>query len=116
MWMAAAFISIALAGTAFLAWFTLGLLREIRPSTSFLVVAVRREPESEIPEALSGLGNGPTMECEQSAYSVKLLENQGYAKKYTSGLIAIDVRPVSASLGWRSIRAKHIYAFRGHRL
>jgi threonine/homoserine/homoserine lactone efflux protein len=116
MWMAVAFIFIALAGTAFLTWFTLGLLRENRPSTSFRVVTLRREPERKIPGALSGLGNDPTMGYVQSAYSVKLLENEGYAKKYTSGLIALDIRPVSASLGWRSIRAKHVYAFRGHRL
>ena len=113
MWVAATFTAIGLTGTAFMIWFLSGLLGEGWPSTWYWL-AVRFEPGKARPLRASTViygDDGRPKECERSEYYAKLRENEGYAKHGASGLIALDVRPISTSLGWRSIHPRHGYAF-----
>jgi hypothetical protein len=119
MWLAVTFAAIVLTGTVFLVWFLVGLLREGAPSTCYWIVPIRREQEKEIFEPRSGSITGHDCyapECKRHEYDPDLLENEGYAKECDSGLIALDVRPISAKRVWRSIEPKRGYAFREHRL
>jgi len=113
MWVAATFTAIGLTGTAFMIWFLSGLLGEGRPSTWYWL-AVRFEPgKARLLKASTVIyaDDGRPKECERSEYYAKLRENEVYAKPGASGLIALDVRPISTSLGWRSIRPRQGYAF-----
>jgi hypothetical protein len=113
MWVAATFTAIGLTGTAFMIWFLSGLLGEGRPSTWYWL-AVRFEPgKARLLKASTVIyaDDGRLKECERSEYYAKLRENEVYAKPGASGLIALDVRPISTSLGWRSIRPRQGYAF-----
>ena len=109
MWVAATFTAIGLTGTAFMIWFLSGLLGEGRPSPWYWP-AVRFEPGKErflkASTVIYGDDDSPK-ECERSEYYAKLRENEVYAKHCPTGLIALDVRPISTSLGWRSIHPGH---------
>lgn len=113
MWVAATFTAIGLTGTAFMIWFLSGLLGEARPSPWYWP-AVRFEPGKErflkASTVIYGDDDSPK-ECERSEYYAKLRENEVYAKHCPTGLIALDVRPISTSLDWRSIHPRHGYAF-----
>jgi hypothetical protein len=102
MWVAVTFVAIALTGTVFLLWFLFALLRESAPSTCYWIVPIRREPERESGESLSGIyveNAGRATEHESSNYYVELLENEGHAKECASGLIALDARHISNGMG-----------------
>src|ERR1700680_2761620 len=108
MWAAWAVAAIALAGATFMLRFLIALLREGAPSVCYWVGSIRREPEKErYLEFLSGIyvdEDCPATEGNCSAHYLELLEKENYAKEEcSSGLIALDVRPVSGGLGWRSI-------------
>jgi len=109
MWVAVTLAAIAGIGTAFLLWFLHGLLRARAPSVCFRVVPARRSPDKERDrELLGGIyfdGDCRAPKDERSNYYAEVLENEGHAKECASGLIALDVRPVPAKLGWRSIWA-----------
>jgi hypothetical protein len=102
MWGAFVVAAIALAAAAFMIRFLIALLREGAPPVCFWVVIVRRDPEADE----SYVDKHDTPECNHSVCWPELLvENQGHAKEVrASGLISLDVRHVSAGLGWRSIR------------
>jgi hypothetical protein len=109
MWVGAAFTAIGLTGTAFMIWFLNGLLAEGRPSTWYWL-AVRFEPgKARLLKASTVIyaDDGRPKECERSQNYAKLRENEVYAKHCASALIALDVRPISTSLGWRSIHPRH---------
>jgi hypothetical protein len=119
MWLAVTFAGVVLTGAVFMVWFLVGLLREGAPSTCYWIVPIRREQEKKIFEARSGsiADDGcHAQECKRLEYDPDLLENEGYAKECDSGLIALDIRPVSARRVWRSIQRKRGYVFREHRL
>ena len=88
--------------------FLIALLREGAPSVCYRVVMVGREPEKDEPlRVLRGIyfdDDSRATEGDRGDYRCELLENEHYAKeKRTSGLIALEVHPVSVGLGWRSI-------------
>jgi hypothetical protein len=120
MWIAVTFAAIAVMGTAFLVWFLLGLLRQRGPSVCYWIVPARRRPQKERHlEALRRIYADKDCRAPQgkrSDYCVELLENASHAKKGASGLIVLDVRLVSASLGWRSIQPSRVNAFHDRRL
>jgi len=115
MWLAFTFAAIALAGSAFMVWFLIGLLRECPPSTWYWTVPAGRGPTKyrHLPVLRGIYGDEecrtPNGEC--SDYCVELSENEVYAKECASGLIALDVRPLSAKLGWRSIHSRRFNVF-----
>src|SRR5712672_3293415 len=119
MWLAFTFAAIALAGSAFMVWFLIGLLRECPPSIWYRIVpAVRRPMKNRHLPVLRGIYgdedcHAPEGECSDDY--VELLENEGYAKECASGLIALDVRPISAKLGWRSIDPRRFNVFHERR-
>jgi hypothetical protein len=118
MWLAVTFAAIVLTGTVFMVWFLLGLLREGEPSTWYWIVPIRREAERKTLDARNSSyvhDDCHAPESKHREYYVELLENEGYAKECASGLIALDVPPVSARRVWRSIQPKHGYIFREHR-
>ena len=119
MWVAVTFAAIAVTGTAFMVWFLLALLRERAPSVCYWVVPGRRRPEKHRhPGALCGIYAGEDCrapEGKRSDYYVELLENEVYAKECVSGLIALDIRPVSTHLGWRSIWSRRDQVFHERR-
>jgi hypothetical protein len=109
MWVAVAFAAVALTGTAFMLWFLVALLRENAPSTCYLVVPIRREPEREsrkVPGVSyvddDSLAAGP----DAREYSFELLEKEGDAKESVSGLIALNLRFIHDRVGWRSIHKR----------
>jgi hypothetical protein len=121
MWVAVTFAAIGFAGTGFMVWFLLAVLREGRPSVCYWVVPVGRESgnEMEMLELVGGsFGEGDCLETEwnRGDYCSELLENESHGKEEcSSGLIALDVRPASASLGWRPIHSG-VYVLRERRL
>jgi hypothetical protein len=112
MWEAWAVAAIALTAAAFMLRFLIALLREGAPAVCFWIVAARcnQEPDARIE-------NCDVPECNGSVHWSELfVEKQDYAKEVrTSGLISLDVRSVSASLGGRSIR-KGVDALRERRI
>jgi hypothetical protein len=113
MWVAATFTAIGLTGTAFMIWFLIGLLGE-GPAATWYWLGVRFDAgKACLLEGATVIyaDDGRPKERERSEYYAKLRENDFYAKECASGLIALDVRPISASLGWRSIHPRHGYAF-----
>jgi hypothetical protein len=120
MWAAWVVAAIALAASAFMLRFLIALLSEGAPSICYWVVPVHRELQKEGHlEALSGIyldGSCRAPEGKRRECYVDLLENEGYAKECDSGLIALDVRPVSARRVWRSSQPRRGYVFREHRL
>jgi hypothetical protein len=115
MWAAGMVAAIALAAVAFMLRFLVALLRESAPSVCYWVVPGRREIERETEkEKKRHLGfpggiyvdeNCRLTESDGGDYYLEL-ENENRAKEYASGLIALNVRPVSAKLGWRSIHPR----------
>jgi hypothetical protein len=120
MWGAWVVAAVAVAGAAFMLRFLIALLGEGAPSVCFWVVPIGSEPQREVFEALSANyveDDCRARECNSREYDVEFLENDNYAKeKCSSGLIALDVRPVSGGLGRRSIHSKRGYGFSEHRL
>ncbi len=120
MWAAWIVAAIALAGAAFMLRFLIALLGEGAPSVCYEVVPVRTEPEKNGHlGVLCGIysdGDCRAIESGRGDSRLELVENENYAKEECSGLIAIDVRPVSNRVGWRSIHPGRGYVFRGHRL
>ena len=113
MWVAVAFVAITLTGTAFMLRVLLALLRKSASSNCYWVVPIRREPERESPESPRGArvdGKRPAPGNDPSDYYIELLENEGHAKKFASGLIALDFHRVSDNLGRRSVH-KRAHAF-----
>lgn len=102
MWEAWMVAAIALAAAAFMLRFLIVLLREGAPAVCYWVVTVCRDSEADE----SYVDKYDTPECNLSvSWPELLVENQDHAKEVrASGLISLDVRHVSASLGWRSIR------------
>jgi hypothetical protein len=117
MWAAWMVAAVALAGVAFMLRFLAALLREGAPSVCYRVVMVDRKPEKDEPlRALRGIRFGDDVRAttsDRGDYRGELSENEHYAKeKHTSGLIALDVRPVSERLGWRPVHASRDDGFR----
>ena len=111
MWVAATFTAVGLTGAAFMIWFLSGLLGEDRPSAWYWL-AVRFEPgKARLLKASTVIyaDDGRPKERERSEYYAKLRENEVYAKHGATDLIALDVCPISTSLGWRSIHPRHGY-------
>jgi hypothetical protein len=120
MWVAVTFAAIMLVGGAFLVWFLLALLRELAPPVCYWVVPAGRRPEKQRDLAvLRGIYADEDCRAPEGDrdYRPELLENENYAKeKCASGLIALDVRSISASMDWRSIHTRRVYGFRERRL
>ena len=114
MWEARVVAAIALAAAVFMLRFLIALLSEGAPSVCYWIVAVRRE--------LVADGSYVDKDYDAPEYNRSvccpelLVENEDHVKEVrASGLISLDVRPVSASLGWRSIR-KGVDALRERRI
>ena len=118
MGMAVIFAAIAVTGTGLMVWFLVAFLLDSAPSTCCWIVPIRREPERENVEALRGsyVDDDYHAECKYGDGDVEVLENEDHAEKHTSGLITIDVRPVSGRVGWRSIQPSRVAAFHNRRL
>ena len=104
-WVVAA---IALAGAAFMLTFLIALLREGVPSVCYWVVPVDRESQKKeqikVRRGIYVDDDCRATEWVGGGFDLEFLENEGHAKEdYDSGLIALDVRHVSARLGRRSI-------------
>jgi hypothetical protein len=99
--------------------FLIALLREGAPSVWYWVVPVRRQRQRarylRVPSGIYFDEDRHAMEADCGEYRLELLENGNHAKECASSLITLDVRPVSASLGWRSIR-KGIHILHEHRI
>jgi hypothetical protein len=120
MWAALIVTAITSAATAFMLRFLIALLREGAPSVCYWVVPVRRKPEREIVGVLRSDDiddDGTALGHIHRECHLELLENDNYAKEEcSSGLIVLDVRPVSAGSVWRSIYQNNGYGVREHRL
>jgi hypothetical protein len=124
MWAAGMVAAIALVGVAFMLMFLMALLRESAPSVCYWVVPLRAIERATGTKKERDLGF-PTSsyvdeyprwtESDHGDYCPEL-ENENRAKEYASGLIALDVGPVSDGSGWRSIRSRGRNAFPQHRL
>ncbi len=118
MWAAWIMAAIGFAAAAFMLRFLIALLRESAPSICYWIVPLRREAQEE--EHLKVLRGIFDDDCRMAGsdcgrHGVDLLEKENYAKEeYPSGLIALDARPVSGGLVWRSIRPGRGRAFREH--
>jgi len=120
MWEAWMVAAIALAAASFMIRFLIALLREGEPSVCYWVAPVRGEIEREtktgeernlgFPIRIYADEDSRSIESDYGGYRLEL-EYENSAKEYASGLIALDVPTVSASLGRRSIR-KGIDVFR----
>jgi hypothetical protein len=111
--------AVALAGAAFMLRFLIALLREGASSVCYLVVPVRRGPKKVVHlKAVRGVyfdDDCRAAESDRSARYLNLLEDEHYAKgKYSSGLIAVDVGPISDGLWRRSIHPGRGNVFRQH--
>jgi hypothetical protein len=116
MWMAWIVGAIALGAAAFMLRFLMALLREGAPSVCYWVAPLRREPLRRVLAANYPEYDCRAPECNPSECNVGLLENENYAKEdYPSGLIALDVHPVSNGLVRCSIYPWG-YVLRGHGL
>lgn len=112
MWVAVIFTAIALTGTAFMLWFLFALLRENAPSTCRWVVRIHREPEIErlkVPGASYAHDDSVAAEPNAGEYSFELLENERDAQECVSGVIALNLRFIHDSVGWRSIHGWSIH-------
>jgi hypothetical protein len=109
MWAASAVAVLALAAVAFMLRFLTALLREGAPSVCYWVVPLRRELKKEEQfKVLRGVHFEDDCRATESEGGDYRLENEYHAKdKCSSGLIALDVRAVSDSLGWGSVHARH---------
>jgi len=118
MWAASAVAFVALAAVGFMLRFLTALLHEGAPSVCYWVVPVCRELKKEEQlKVLRGVYFDDDCRATESESGDYRLENEHHAKeKCTSGLIALDVRPVSDSLGRRSVHARHGYLLRERRL
>jgi len=121
MWATWVVAAIGLAAVAFMLRFLMALLRENEPSVCYWVVPVRQETEKEEHlKVLRGIYSDDdcrTTEGDRHDYHLELLENEHHAKKkFTSGLMVLDVCPVSDHLGRRSIHPKRGYVFGEPRL
>jgi hypothetical protein len=126
-WVVAA---IALAGVAFMLRFLKALLREGTPSVYYRIVPVLREPALRRTDTGRGtekerdLGSLSDIYVDQDSFLTESdrgdyhleLENENRANEYASGLISLDVRPASDSLGWRSIHPRRGYILHERRL
>lgn len=121
MWAAWMVAAIALAAVAFMLRFLVALLREGAPCVCYWVVPVRGEREGETLEALSVRyveDECRARDCDRSEYNLEFLENENEndaKQECVSDLIALNVRPASASLGRRSIH-KGVCVLRERRL
>ena len=110
--------AIGLTATVFTAWFLYGLLRDRASSIRCRLVPIRIEPERNFSDLSDVYNNGyvhnarPASPRWSSAYFVDLLENQSYAKKSASGLIACGFSLDSARDLWRSIQSEGGHVFR----
>lgn len=113
MWAALCMAAIALAGTAFMLWFLVGLLREGAPSVWYWVVpACRKTGRSFSVNRGHPVEGWPATESNRGDYRQHLSENQNYAKQEcASGLIALSLRPDSGNPGGRSVRSASIHDF-----
>jgi type VI protein secretion system component VasK len=118
MWAASAVAVVALAAVAFMLRFLTALLREGAPSVCYWVVPLCRELKKEEQfKVLRGAYFEDDCRATENERGDYRLEAEYHAKeKCSSGLIALDVRPVSDSLGWRSVHARHGYFLRERRL
>jgi hypothetical protein len=125
MWAAWIVAAIALTGAAFMLRVLVALLGEGAPSVCYWVVPARREPRREVLDARRANyvnanyveDDCRASECNRGENCVELLEKESYAKEErSSDLVAFDVRPVSGSVGWRSIQPRRGDIFREHRL
>jgi hypothetical protein len=121
MWAAWVVAAIALAGAGFMLRFLIAILREGAPSVCYWVAPACQAPEkTQHLDVLRGIYFDETCsaaEIDRSAHYLDLLENDNYAKEECdSGLIALDVPPASARVGWRSIDPSRGFVFRERRL
>jgi hypothetical protein len=121
MWPVWIVSAIVLAAVAFMLRFLIALLREGAPSVCYWVVPVRQKPGKHV--QLKTLGgacfddNRCATEYNRGDYYADFLENEGHAKEeHASDLIALDVRPASVHLGWRSIHPNRGNVFRERQL
>jgi hypothetical protein len=120
MWATWIVAAIALAAATFMLRFLVALLREGAPSVCCWVVPVRRGSQSETLGAARE--NYVDDEFRASACGrmegyLEFLEKENYAKEECgSGLIAIDVCPASASMGWGSSYSRRGNLFHERRL
>lgn len=119
MWASWVVAAIALGAAAFMLKFLMALLRESAPSVYNWIVPLRRKAHREIHGPMGVIHvkhDCRVPEYNRSGYYAKLLENENYAmEECSSGLIALDIRPVSDGLVWRSIHPRSGYVFREHR-
>ncbi len=121
MWATWMVAGIAFAGVAFMLRFLIALLRESAPSFCYWVVPLRKELEKKghlgVQHGIYFDDDGSATESSRGDYRWERLENEHHAKeKCASGLVALDVRPVSDHLGWRSVHASRSYPLRERRL
>jgi hypothetical protein len=119
MWAASVVTVVALAAVGFMLRFLTALLREGAPSVCYWAVPVCRElkKKEEHLKVSRGIYFDDDCRATESECGDYRLENEHHAKeKCTSGLIALDVCPVSDSVGWRSVHARHGYLLRERRL
>jgi hypothetical protein len=109
---------VALAAVGFMLWFLTALLSEGAPSVCYWAVPVSRElKKEEQPKVLRGVYFDDDCLARENERGDHRVENEYHAKeKCTSGLIALDVRPVSDSLGWGSVHARRGYQLLERRL
>jgi hypothetical protein len=120
MWVALVVAVIDCLAVGFMVRFLIALLREGAPSICYWVVLVRREPEKEgrqkVLNSIYRDGDCSPTKSDHGDYRLELLENENYAKEEcASGLIALDVRPVSDGVGWRPIHPRRVFSHE-HRL
>ncbi|MFY9683820.1 MAG: hypothetical protein WA416_07995 [Candidatus Sulfotelmatobacter sp.] len=121
MWATWVVAGVGLAAVAFMLRFLAALLNENAPSVCYWVVPVRQKAEKErrvgVLRAIYLHDDGRATESGRDDYCCELLENEHHAKEEcTSGLVALDVCPVSDRLGWRSVNAGRGYGFRERQL
>jgi hypothetical protein len=121
MWATWVVAAIALAAATFMVRFLIVLLREGAPLVCYWVVPVRGRPGKGCHlSVLRGIYVGEDCrapEHKPGDYYAESLENENYAKEEgSSGLIALDARAISNSLGWRSIHPGRGNVFRENRL
>ncbi len=121
MWPTFALAVIAGVGTVFMVRFLIALLQEGAPSVCYWVVPARLDSQKQGHlEVLRGihLDDGyPATECRGRGDGFEFVENQIYAREEcSSGLIALDVRPVYGTFGWRSVQPGRGNIFRQRQL
>jgi hypothetical protein len=108
MWASWAVAGIAWVATAFMLRFLIALLREGAPSVCYWVERVRQKPETAILETWNGTYVEEDREIRGWTHGerhVELLENENYVQtERDSSFVALDVRPASTRMGWRTSR------------